>query len=191
MRIGYLILTATVVSMLLLGCSHSVAPVSVPLVYRSSRMLDGPYQVIKTHVRVKVLDERIRKDAIGENLEHLKPLPVLTSDDPATYLKNVLTQQIQMRGGIISEDNPTREVVLHLVTFWTEESATYRSQVVARAEVLDARGKQLWEGMVGGKGSAWGRSLNPTNYQESISDATTTLIISLLGDAQAARALTE
>lgn len=166
-------------------CAAATGPLTISLQYRASDAGTSSVQaVMKGDLAVLVTDQREKKDAIGQNTEEAAPRLVLTKDDPAAFVRDVAVQQLRARGATIAKPDAKarRKIVLQLNNFYCTESNLYRSAVQFKAEVLDEKGKVLWEGVVNGASKQWGKSYNAENYQESLSNATSDALTSMLND---------
>ncbi len=75
-----------------------------------------------------------------------------------------------------------RTINIALLSFFVAEGNSYEGQVTAQVSVLDKNGTTLWAGNVAGQDSTYGRSLNPENYQQVLSNATMQAADSLAGN---------
>ncbi|HEU4411729.1 MAG TPA: YajG family lipoprotein [Polyangiaceae bacterium] len=157
---------------------------TVPLQYQPTQQPSGSYGVVRGEVFVQAVDDRTEKGAIGQNTEKAAAVPVVAADDPAAFVKSVVVRQLQSLGATVREQRAesTAQLVLHLTTFWVNETNRYRAEVRVRAEVLDPSGERRWEGVVVGTASNFGRSLSVVNYQETFSNATLQAADRLLSD---------
>ena len=157
----------------------------VSLQYRATEVATSVQPLMKGTGSVIVTDQRDKKEAIGQNIEEPAPRPVFTRDDPAAFVRGVVVQQLQSRGAMIAPIGTpaTRQVAMQLMNFYTTESNMYRTAVQLKAQVLGEDGKVLWEALVSGANEKWGASYKAENYQESLSDATSDAVMSMLNDA--------
>ena len=169
------------------GCksSSSRLPLTVPLQYRVPQAPSSVQTPMKGTIGVVVTDQREKKDAIGQNIEQAAPTVVLTSDDPSAFVRGVVVQQVQSRGAAVAPAGTpaTRQIALQLTNFYCTESNMYRSAVQFKAQVLGEDGKVLWDGVVSGAAETWGSSYKAENYQQTLSDATSDAVTSLLNNA--------
>ena len=169
------------------GCKSAAptGPVMVSLLYRATEVATSVQTPMKGTVSVMVTDQRDKKDAIGQNIEDPAPKPVLTRDDPAAFVRGVVVQQLQSRGAMVAPTGTpaTRQVALQLMNFYTTESNMYRTAVQFNAQVLGEDGQVLWKGLVNGANEKWGASYKAENYQESLIDATSDAVTSMLNNA--------
>ncbi len=165
------------------GCKHaSMGPITVPLQYRAPEATSSVQTPMKGTISVVVTDQREKKDAIGQNIEGATPRVVLSSDDPAAFVRGVVVQQLQSRGATIAPAAAParRQITLQLTSFYCTESNLYRSTVVFKAQVLGEDGKPMWDALVSGTAETWGGSYKAENYQQTLSDATSDAVAQML-----------
>jgi hypothetical protein len=92
---------------------------------------------------------------------------------PAEWLHDSVQTELRGAGMNIVSDpaSADRRVRLTLTNFWAEESPTYTARITANAEVRDATGKSLWQGVIHGEDGTIGHSLNVETYQQVLSNA--------------------
>jgi len=171
-------------------------PVTVPLEFRPNHAepLTGTITAADVKVFVEpVNDKRDNKEQIGTNVEDETPVPVYAGSGkaPTDFVHDVLAEELKNFGVELTEaaEAADRIISLDLTRFWIEEGNNYKAEVKGIAQVRDKGGRVVWKGPVGGQGTTFGRSLSPTNYNESISDATRRLVGSLLANPQFQNAL--
>jgi hypothetical protein len=119
-----------------------------------------------------LVDKRDRGTEIGENTEQKVAVPVYTASDVPAFVRDHLIARIKAIGlDVTAAESGERTLKSELVEFWVNESNLYRTSVRLRASILDANGKELWSGLVGGGSDNFGRSLKPDNYTEGLSNA--------------------
>jgi hypothetical protein len=158
----------------------------VPLDYRPTDRLalTGLRVAPGTHVAVRVLDQRTDATAIGSNTEDTsKPVPIYAaSPPPDVFVQDAVSRELT-NAGIPVEQDPkvaTKILKLGLKRFWTDETNTYHTTILADADLTDSAGKSLWRGQVSGNNQKFGRSLSAENYQETLSDAVVDMVQNLL-----------
>jgi hypothetical protein len=164
------------------GCSHDGAagggPVVVPLSYAPQHAKDSirPYPAAVPQTKVfigKFEDKRDKMDAIGVNVEHSDPVPVVAGTDPVEFFRQTLATQLRNAGLTVVDDvsQADRIVTGDVTRLWVEESSNYQADVAATVRVSDKAGVSRWDGAATGHGETFGKSLSPENYREAISDA--------------------
>ncbi len=134
-------------------------------------------------------DLRDNREAIGENLEDDQPKPVTTSDDVGGFVSS------HMRGlfdhaGLKTVDNDGAVTIKGEVKqFFVTETNTYKSEVAIHLTVVARSGKTLWNGVVSGEATRFGRSYKIENYDEVLSDAVVNTVSSMLQSAEFQNAL--
>jgi hypothetical protein len=189
-RLRAAIVTSLVVLVLTIpGCARR-SSVTVPLRFRPTSSLKmgafaGELPVTAVHVG-PVNDARARNDAIGENLEEKKAVPVFAGGvEPAQFVRDTLRDLLSRAGLAVTPEAGGAASVLasDLHYFWTQETSTYEAEIRLTIAVRDCGGRQLWKGTINGTAERFGRSLKAENYQEVFSDAMVDLVQSLLGNA--------
>lgn len=180
------VMSVVMVGMLgVIGCaSRPTGPMQVPLAYRPTDPLSiGAANGIMTKsATVVVLDQRDRKDQVGENVEKETIVQIFSPSDPKDFVRDAVSRNLSAAGVKVGPSGE-RTVQLTLTRFWVQESTTYTGSVAATVRVLPAGGGQpLWEGQVTGSNERFGRSLNVANYQECFSDCLVQLCNHLMAD---------
>src|SRR4051812_36273600 len=173
------------------GCNQGGGgPVTVPMEFRPehSDPLTGSLNAGDVKVYLDpVADRRDDKETIGKNIEGSTPVPVFSSGKtPPEFVHDVLADELKHFGVDMVEapEAADRIITVDLTRFFVEESNNYKAEVKATASVKDKGGRQLYKGQIGGDGKTFGRSLNPANYQQTLSDATRRTIGSLFSQAK-------
>jgi hypothetical protein len=179
------------------GCNTGPnGPLTVPLEFRPSdaEAISTPIAAVDVKVFIAPLkDKRENKEQIGENVEEQTPVPVLSGDkSPTDFVYDVLTDELKDSGLELTDaaEAADRVIELDLTKFWVREESSYRAEVQVIAVVRDKGGSVKFKERIAGEGSTGGRSLNPENYQESLSDATRRVVGGLLNNAKFQAALT-
>ena len=179
------------------GCNTGPqGPLTVPLEFRPSRAdaISTPIAAVDVKVFIAPLkDKRENKDQIGENVEEETPVPVLNGDkSPTDFVHEVLETELKDSGLEMTDaaEAADRVIELDLTKFWVREESSYRAEVQVIAVVRDKGGSVKFKERIAGDGSTGGRSLNPENYQESLSDATRRVVGALLNNPKFQAALT-
>lgn len=176
------------------GCNSfgggAKGPVTVPMEFRPnhSEALSGSITAtdVKVHLEA-ITDRRDTKDEIGRNVEDATPIPIYSSGkSPAEFVHDAVEGELKNFGVELVEapEAADRIIELELTRFFVEESNNYRAEVKSGAQVKDKGGRVLWKGQIAGEGRTFGRSLNPANYQQVLSDATRRMIGKLLENPQ-------
>jgi len=157
----------------------------VPLDYRPTDRLTlmGLHVPADLRLAVKVEDARGESAAIGRNVEDSPEVPIYADGrTPDAFVREAAERELANSGIAVEGDRQkaTKVLVLRLRRFWTDESSTYKTTVLAEAQLMDAAGRQLWSGQVSGANQRFGRSLKAENYQEGLSDASLNLVQNLL-----------
>jgi len=119
----------------------------------------------------RLTDKRQETNKIGENQEKDQFIPVMTDSDVGTFCSDIANKEVQAFGIKIGTENPTHILSGDIVDFFVTERSTYVGSVGVRFTLKNASGDILWEGLVKGSSTRFGRSLKVDNYQETISDS--------------------
>ena len=119
-------------------------------------------------------DAREKPDLIGENREDAdegKILPVTTKDDVPAFLTDRF-RFVTHYFGVDTIAEPGDVVITGEVrSFFVAEENTYKGDVAVKIQVKSKTGEVLWDGVMTGGESRWGRSYKADNYYEVLSDS--------------------
>ena len=178
------------------GCNMGPkGPVSVPMEFKPehSEPLSGSLSgEVRVHLEA-VEDKRDNMEEIGRNVEDEAPVPVYAAAGrtPAEFVHGAVEEELKNFGADVTDapEAADRILSLELRKFFVEESNNYRAEVSCAAEIRDKGGRTLWKQVVSGQGRTFGRSLNPVNYQQTLSDATRRMIEQLFNNPNFQQAL--
>jgi hypothetical protein len=113
---------------------------------------------------------------IGENANDDQMTPMRASNDPLAWANEVL-RKTATDWGVRTADKAPLSLAGKLVRLRVLESrkavgSTYTAEVQVSFALKDARGGTLWEGVVAGDATRYGRKLSDENVNEVLSDAT-------------------
>lgn len=160
----------------------------VPLEFRATDSIAGVISdaasAFKTRkVTVKPFtDERDDKKLIGRNLQDEKPRLVTTKDDVGAWCSTQFTSILRDAGVPVVQSGAELVITGKVTRFQVDEKDVYKGVVALLITVQDAKGKELWSGLVTGEAKRWGRSFKDENYLESLSDALVRAIDGFFGD---------
>jgi hypothetical protein len=122
------------------------------------------------------------KSLIGENRENeKKPREVRTRSDVASFVDTTLRRSLK-EWGLRLEEKADLVLDGELVRLFVMERNTYSAEARIRFRLQDPSGRRLWEGIVSGDATRWGRSLSKDNYNEEVSDSLKKAYAALLSD---------
>jgi len=176
------------------GASNS-GGVSVPLVYHPTNIVEGSLSVPTGKPKIfiaPVEDTRTQPKAIGENREESTPIPVtIGSGSASQFVHDALRDEMRKHGIDVVDDaaGADRTLSASITTFEANEAPNYHGTILLSVKVLDASGKVLTERTVSGENSTWGKSADPANYQQVLSNAMVDLIGSMMKNADFMQAL--
>lgn len=192
---------AMVLMLTLTACSSGVGGssksdgIKVPLLYRPTNLAEGSLKVPAGKPKVfiaPVEDARSRTTTIGENREDSPPIPVrVGSGTPSQFVQSALREELR-RHGVNVVDNAAgadRTLAISISTFEANEAPNYHGQILLMVKVMDASGKVLSESSASGENSTWGKSADPANYQQVLSNSMVDLYSKLMGNADFINAL--
>lgn len=113
---------------------------------------------------------------IGENANDDQMTPMRASNDPLAWANEVL-RKTAADWGVKTADKAPLSLAGKLVRLRVLESrkavgSTYTAEVQVSFALKDTRGGTLWEGVVAGDATRYGRKLSEENVNEVLSDAT-------------------
>ncbi|HRO66816.1 MAG TPA: hypothetical protein PL182_04565, partial [Pseudobdellovibrionaceae bacterium] len=122
------------------------------------------------------------KARIGEYSEKEDSvLYVETSSDVAEFVTNGMKDSLTKAGVQLVEDNPQYTLSGEVRELYVTEKNTYQGRSSIQL-TLKKNGKAVWEGVIRGKNSRFGRTYKMENYMESLSDSVADTTIGLLGN---------
>jgi hypothetical protein len=134
-------------------------------------------------------DVRDNRQGIGENLEDDKPKPVTTADDVGAFVSSHMRDLFDHAGLKTVDSGGAVTIKGEVKQFYVTETNTYKSEVAIHLTVVGRSGKTLWNGVVSGEATRFGRSYKLENYEEVLSDAVVNTVSSMLQSAEFQSAL--
>lgn len=162
----------------------------VPLEWKpTSDLRLGAMQMSQAPVQFDTFrDVRADKEKIGENREDDTPKPVTTTNDVGSFVSTHMRQLFDQAGLKTVDSNGAVVIKGEVTRFFVRETSLYRSEVSVHLTVV-GHGKTLWSGTASGEAKRFGRSYEPENYYEVLSDAIVNTVSSMLQSAQFQKAL--
>lgn len=163
-----------ILSLLFIGCAGSKAFQGVPLVWKPTSEVgsishSGLSGVVLSIA--KFTDSRKNKGEIGRNIEDVHKIKtVTTSDNVGTWTTDQFSDLLKRHGFTVSQSG-NAILTGDIVDFYVDEDSNYKSRVSVKLKVANTSGKTLWEGVMSGSASRFGRSYTLENYYETLSDA--------------------
>ena len=163
----------------------------VPLQWKATSKLKlGTMEMTQAPVQFETFqDIRDNKEAIGENREDDKPKPVTTTDDVGAFVGSHMRELFGHAGLKTVDSNGAVTIKGEVKQFFVRETSTYKSEVAVHLTVVGRGGQILWNGLVSGDATRFGRSYKVENYYEVLSDAIVNTVSSMLQSAEFQRAL--
>ena len=127
-----------------------------------------------TNIKVQVDrlgDKRDAPGLIGQNSEKQPPRKVTTPDDVAGFVTDHMKSLMKGAGLNVVDSGGTATVKGEIQQFFVAETDTYKGDVRIHVTVTNAAGKEVWNGVIGGSATRFGRSYKDENYYETLSDS--------------------
>jgi len=124
--------------------------------------------------KVQVLpltDARDDRALIGRNTEDRTPKDVTTRDDVGAWCASRLAELLEQAGVPVVAEGAELVVSGQVTRFMVDEGDHYLGAVTLKLSVRDAKGQELWTGVVSGDSDHFGRSYKEENYMEGLSDS--------------------
>lgn len=130
-------------------------------------------------------DQRARRDRIGENREDEPDVyPVATQDDVALWVSEGFARTFERVGLRLVErdgDLVLRGAVRHLLL---TERGGYTGEIAIHVTAETPAGRTLWDGIVLGSHSGYGRFDRDRAYSETLSDTVLDAVVKLLQSSE-------
>lgn len=171
MKLGILVIGAVLIG----GCANTKPHDNVPLVWKpTSEASLGSVSLSDvsgvTFFIPKFDDGRTNKKQIGLNTESSPNKTVTTGDNVGAWCTNQFVDLMKKQGMKVSESGNVK-LIGEVVDFNVNEGDEYKARVSIRIKAVDLNGSVLWDGLLDGSASRYGRSYNLENYYETLTDA--------------------
>jgi len=133
-------------------------------------------------------DARADLAKIGE-WENDNKKAVRTDTNVAQFVHDNLSSQLKGAGAKLVKDGETVEMRGEIIEFNVQEGGMFNGDIRMRFNVV-VGGRATWEGTFNGKSKRWGRTHNPDNFNEALTNALQEVTRQLLSDDGFAKALT-
>jgi hypothetical protein len=185
---GYLMSKHLLVAFaLLVGCAtEPKSPQNIPLKWMPEKYPlasagAAPPEFFTTKVMVPPMSDKVANPhLIGVNKEKAQPREVTTGDDVAVFVTQQFKRQLIGTHMNVVDDGASSIIKGDIRQFFVTETDEYAGEITIDITVTDAAGKSLWQGVTSGSSTRTGRSYQPANYYQSLSDALTLATTSLL-----------
>jgi hypothetical protein len=135
-------------------------------------------------------DNRENKNEIGRNTEKESKIKLVTTKDNIAAWCTDRFKYIAGEFGVnISDTSPTIIIDGEIERFYVREQSTYKAEIVIRITAKTSVEGKIWEGIIKGNSSRWGKSYSADNYYEAISNAFIDAIYEWLKDDSFVRAV--
>jgi hypothetical protein len=168
---------------------------NIPLTWKPTepvKMPSGLSNIVDRVTLDEFTDTRKTGGLIAENRERAdKVLRVTTPDNVAAFVARNFRRSLEQAGINVAASGTDRRIGGEVRQFFVTETDAYRSEVVVKVWIKDARGQELWNSVITGRTTRKGRSYKADNYYEVLSDALGSVITTFLENADARKALTK
>jgi hypothetical protein len=145
------------------------------------------------HFMVKPFtDVRKKPNEIGINIEKRladRDLLVTTKDNVPQWLTSHFSRTLSNFGIDVVEDKGNFTLQAEVVKFFVTEKTLYKGEVALKIRLLSKSNTVIWEELVSGESTRFGRSYLPDNYYEALSNAVIYAVHYLLKDNSFQRAV--
>jgi hypothetical protein len=128
---------------------------------------------------------------VGENREGAQARLVTTSSDVSEFVRAHIAELFTQNAVRVVPSGGTRVVKLAVKDFFVAEGNTYQGRVILDVVLEDGAGHRLWDGVVSGTNTRWGRSFNQENYEQCLTDSTIAAFKHLLAQEAFQRAMSD
>jgi hypothetical protein len=141
-------------------------------------------ELMKKNFKLEINDIRTTGKEVGSNIEDRSRVRSVTTDtDIASWLKNRFTYCLANYGFIFNESNPADYTVrFDIIDYYVTEDNMYKGKLKAKITLKNSNGETLWEDVIVGKSSPWGKSYSKENYLNVLSNVIIDGITVLLKD---------
>jgi hypothetical protein len=137
-------------------------------------------------------DFRKNPAELGVNIERKgtnQDLPVTTKDNVAQWLTFNFSRTLSNFGINVVQDKGSLTLEADILNFFVTEKSVYKGLVAMKVRLLSKSNAVLWEQMVSGESTRFGRSYTAPNYYEALSNAVIYAVYSLLRNDSFQRAV--
>ncbi|MEM1247651.1 MAG: hypothetical protein AAGA81_12145 [Acidobacteriota bacterium] len=119
----------------------------------------------------EITDSRRETEEIGRNVEDARPKLVTTPDNVAEFVRDKVGDLMFDMGFKVVKSDAEFRLEGELRKFYCEEDNTYEAETVMVMKLIDGSGNAVWESLITGSSTRWGRSYKDENYYESLADS--------------------
>ena len=136
------------------------------------------------HFMVKPFkDFRKNPAEIGVNMERKlanQDLPVTTKDNVAQWLTFNFSRTLSNFGLDVVQDQGNLTLEADILNFFVTEKSVYKGLAALKVRLLSKSNAVIWEEMISGDSTRFGRSYTAPNYYEALSNSVIYAVYSLL-----------
>ncbi len=137
----------------------------------------------------ELTDGRKEGEEIGRNIEDDEPKLVTTQDNVVEFVREHMSDLLYEFGLNVVESNPSYTLQGELRKFYCEEDSTYEGEIRMIMKLVDSGGNVVWESLITGSSTRWGRSYKDENYYETLADSIIEATHRIVASADFRRAL--
>ncbi len=128
--------------------------------------------LMKKNFSIEINDLRTSGNEVGSNIEDRSRTKLVTTEtDLPSWLKNRLTFCLSNYGFIFNESNPADfSIRFDIIDYYVTEDNIYKGKLKAKVYLKNSSGETLWEDLIVGKSSPWGKSFSKENYLNVLSN---------------------
>lgn len=119
----------------------------------------------------EITDSRREDEEIGRNVEDSYPKLVTTQDSVVEFVRDKIGDLLFDMGFKVVKSDGEFRLEGELRKFYCEEDSTYKAETVMIVKLIDGSGNAVWESLITGDSTRWGRSYKDENYYESLADS--------------------
>jgi hypothetical protein len=129
-------------------------------------------KLMKKNFKIEINDLRTTGKEVGSNIENRSRNKIVkTETDIASWLKNRFTFCLSNYGFIFNESSPAEYTIrFDIIDYYVTEDNMYKGKLKAKVYLKNNNNETLWEDVIIGKSSPWGRSYSRENYLNVLSN---------------------
>lgn len=165
---------------------------NLPLRWKLASPMPAPSASVGTLLSTMTLAvalRDVRPDPSAVGLFEDDGFVVRTTDNVGQYCADRMAEMLAHAGAQLATAAPV-ELNVELLDYQVREGERFNALVRLRVTVQHNGGPSSWMRLYTGKGSRWGRTHNPENFNEALSDGLADVVAQMLADDSFAMALT-
>lgn len=128
--------------------------------------------LMKKNFKIEINDLRTTGKEVGSNIEDRSRTKLVTTEtDIPGWLKNRFTFCLSNYGFIFNESSPADFTIrFDVIDYYVTEDNMYKGKLKAKVYLKNSSGEVIWEDVIVGKSSPWGKSYSKENYLNVLSN---------------------